>query len=151
MRAKILVVDDEPPIRRLLRTSLTAEGFEVFEADRAHRSFGLSPARAHEVVASLSLLVVGGFAVAMIAAVTRSTGRTSWTPRARARSAVRGPWKFIPNSFALAKTWSVPLIATVPVPADMMAANAPLMLPVKVSLALVVAKVAALVKVMAEL
>src|SRR5260221_514860 len=29
----ILVVDDEPPIRRLLRTSLTAQGYRIIEAD----------------------------------------------------------------------------------------------------------------------
>jgi two-component system KDP operon response regulator KdpE len=31
-RASILIVDDEPPIRRLLRTSLTAQGYDVLEA-----------------------------------------------------------------------------------------------------------------------
>jgi len=31
-RATILVVDDEPPIRRLLRTSLDAQGYDVIEA-----------------------------------------------------------------------------------------------------------------------
>lgn len=34
-KTQILVVDDEPPIRRLLRTSLTAEGFAVLEAASA--------------------------------------------------------------------------------------------------------------------
>ena len=29
---RILVVDDEPPIRRYLRTALTAQGFSVYEA-----------------------------------------------------------------------------------------------------------------------
>ena len=29
---RVLVVDDEPPIRRLLRTSLSANGYEVEEA-----------------------------------------------------------------------------------------------------------------------
>ena len=33
MTAVILIVDDEPAIRRLLRTSLTAEGFRTMEAD----------------------------------------------------------------------------------------------------------------------
>jgi two-component system, OmpR family, KDP operon response regulator KdpE len=32
----LLVVDDEPPIRRLLRTSLNAQGFRVLEADTGH-------------------------------------------------------------------------------------------------------------------
>ena len=32
---KVLVVDDEPAIRRFLRTSLTAQGYEVVEADTA--------------------------------------------------------------------------------------------------------------------
>ncbi len=31
----ILVVDDEPPIRRLLRSSFTAQGFRILEADTA--------------------------------------------------------------------------------------------------------------------
>jgi two-component system KDP operon response regulator KdpE len=30
---RVLVVDDEPPIRRFLRTSLSAQGYQVFEAD----------------------------------------------------------------------------------------------------------------------
>ncbi|MGO7778492.1 response regulator, partial [Rhizobium johnstonii] len=32
---KILVVDDEPPIRKLLRVGLTAQGYEVQEAPNA--------------------------------------------------------------------------------------------------------------------
>ena len=31
----VLVVDDEPPIRRFLRTSLTASGYRIVEADDA--------------------------------------------------------------------------------------------------------------------
>src|SRR5690349_967797 len=31
-RATVLIVDDEPPIRRLLRTSLSAQGYDVLEA-----------------------------------------------------------------------------------------------------------------------
>jgi two-component system, OmpR family, KDP operon response regulator KdpE len=34
----ILVVDDEPQLRRLLRATLTAEGFRVIEADTARRA-----------------------------------------------------------------------------------------------------------------
>ena len=42
----VLVVDDEPQLRRLLRTTLTAEGFRVIEADTAKR--GLIEAASHK-------------------------------------------------------------------------------------------------------
>ena len=42
--AKILIVDDEPPIRRFLRTSLTAQGYEIVEAENAQDA--LRPTRA---------------------------------------------------------------------------------------------------------
>lgn len=35
---RILVVDDEPPIRRLLRTSLSSQGFQVTEAATGHNA-----------------------------------------------------------------------------------------------------------------
>jgi len=40
-KTRLLVVDDEPPIRRLLRTSLGAEGFEVLEAENAEKALSL--------------------------------------------------------------------------------------------------------------
>jgi two-component system KDP operon response regulator KdpE len=40
-KTRVLVIDDEPPIRRLLRTSLTAEGFEVLEAENAGKALAL--------------------------------------------------------------------------------------------------------------
>jgi two-component system, OmpR family, KDP operon response regulator KdpE len=61
----VLVVDDEPQLRRLLRTCLTAEGFRVIEAETAKRALieaanhkpdlvildlGLPDADGHEVV-----------------------------------------------------------------------------------------------------
>jgi two-component system KDP operon response regulator KdpE len=49
-RTPLLVVDDEPPIRRLLRTSLGAEGFEVIEADNAANALAAIEARKPEVV-----------------------------------------------------------------------------------------------------
>jgi two-component system KDP operon response regulator KdpE len=49
-RTPLLVVDDEPPIRRLLRTSLGAEGFEVIEADNAEKALATIEARKPEVV-----------------------------------------------------------------------------------------------------
>ncbi len=36
--ARILVVDDETPIRRLLRTALAAEGYDVIEAEDGNRA-----------------------------------------------------------------------------------------------------------------
>ncbi|MGA9549550.1 MAG: response regulator, partial [Rhodomicrobium sp.] len=49
-RTPLLVVDDEPPIRRLLRTSLGAEGFEVIEADNAEKALTAIEARKPEIV-----------------------------------------------------------------------------------------------------
>jgi two-component system KDP operon response regulator KdpE len=37
-KPRILVVDDEPPIRRLLRTSLTSQGFTVLEASTGEQA-----------------------------------------------------------------------------------------------------------------
>jgi two-component system KDP operon response regulator KdpE len=42
----VLVIDDEPQLRRLLRTTLVAEGFRVIEADTARR--GLIEAASHK-------------------------------------------------------------------------------------------------------
>jgi two-component system KDP operon response regulator KdpE len=36
----VLVVDDEPPIRRFLRTSLSAQGYRVTEAERGSEALG---------------------------------------------------------------------------------------------------------------
>ena len=49
-RTPLLVVDDEPPIRRLLRTSLGAESFEVLEADTAEKAFATIEAKKPEIV-----------------------------------------------------------------------------------------------------
>jgi PleD family two-component response regulator len=38
---KILVVDDEPPIRKLLRVGLTAEGYAMVEAGNAEQAIAL--------------------------------------------------------------------------------------------------------------
>lgn len=35
---RVLVVDDEPPIRRFLRTSLTAHGYDIIEADNGAKA-----------------------------------------------------------------------------------------------------------------
>jgi two-component system KDP operon response regulator KdpE len=49
-KTPILVVDDEPPIRRLLRTSLTTQGFTVLEADTAERALSTLATEKPEVV-----------------------------------------------------------------------------------------------------
>jgi len=49
-KTRLLVVDDEPPIRRLLRTSLGAEGFEVLEAENAEKALSLIGSAKPEVV-----------------------------------------------------------------------------------------------------
>ncbi len=40
-KTRVLVIDDEPPIRRLLRTSLGAEGFEVLEAETGEEALAM--------------------------------------------------------------------------------------------------------------
>jgi two-component system KDP operon response regulator KdpE len=40
-KTRVLVIDDEPPIRRLLRTSLAAEGFDVIEAENGEAALAL--------------------------------------------------------------------------------------------------------------
>jgi len=61
---RVLVVDDEPPIRRFLRTSLSAQGHVVIEAEDA--SSALSRLKQHEadvVVLDLGLPGMDGFEV----------------------------------------------------------------------------------------
>jgi two-component system KDP operon response regulator KdpE len=61
---KVLVVDDEPPIRRFLRTSLTAQGYEVVEADTAKEALGqLARNRVDVLVLDLGLPDMDGIEV----------------------------------------------------------------------------------------
>ena len=48
--SNILVVDDEPPLRRVLHTSLTARGFSVEEAGSAEQALAVIPQRAFDLV-----------------------------------------------------------------------------------------------------
>ncbi len=60
----VLIVDDEPQLRRLLRTTLVAEGFRVFEAENARR--GLIEAASHKpdlVILDLGLPDADGHSV----------------------------------------------------------------------------------------
>ncbi len=49
-RIPLLVVDDEPPMRRLLRTSLSAQGYRVLEAATGHQALDLLARETLEVV-----------------------------------------------------------------------------------------------------
>jgi len=46
----VLVVDDEPPLRKVLQTSLTARGFTVEEAGSAERAIDMVPQRAFDLI-----------------------------------------------------------------------------------------------------
>jgi two-component system KDP operon response regulator KdpE len=62
--AKILVVDDEPPIRRLLRTSLASQGFLVSEAATGHGALAeIEQAEPDLVILDLGLPDMQGQAV----------------------------------------------------------------------------------------
>jgi two-component system, OmpR family, KDP operon response regulator KdpE len=61
---RILVVDDEPPIRRLLRTSLSAQGYQVIEAEDGPSALGQLRRNAVDVVIlDLGLPGMDGFEV----------------------------------------------------------------------------------------
>ena len=49
-KTTVLVVDDEPPLRKVLRTSLTARGFTVEEAGSAERAIDLVGRRPFDLV-----------------------------------------------------------------------------------------------------
>ncbi len=61
---RVLIVDDEPPIRRFLRTSLTAEGYQVLEASDGSEAVSLVKRNAVDVlVLDLGLPGMSGFDV----------------------------------------------------------------------------------------
>ena len=63
-RATILVVDDEPPIRRLLRTSLTAQGYDVVEASGGQEAIDAAEREKPDlVILDLGLPDLGGIEV----------------------------------------------------------------------------------------
>lgn len=63
-KLRILVVDDEPPIRRLLRTSLSAHGYDVIEAEDGQQALDLIRRNAVAlVVLDLGLPGMDGFEV----------------------------------------------------------------------------------------
>ena len=61
---RILVVDDEPPIRRFLRTSLAAHGYDVIEAEDGQKALDLMRRNAVAlIVLDLGLPGIDGFDV----------------------------------------------------------------------------------------
>jgi two-component system KDP operon response regulator KdpE len=59
-RLKILVVDDEPPIRKLLRLGLTAQGYDVLEAQNGKTSLELLAKNPDLVILDLGLPDIQG-------------------------------------------------------------------------------------------
>lgn len=59
-RLKILVIDDEPPIRKLLRMGLSTQGYEVFEAPSGKAGLELLGQRPDLIILDLGLPDVQG-------------------------------------------------------------------------------------------
>jgi two-component system, OmpR family, KDP operon response regulator KdpE len=59
-RLKILVVDDEPPIRKLLRMGLTTQGYEVMEASNGKMSLELLKREPDLIILDLGLPDIQG-------------------------------------------------------------------------------------------
>ena len=88
---RILVVDDEPPIRKLLRMGLTAQGYEVIDAPNGKAALELLARKPHLVILDLGLPDVDGLDLlrqlrqreeALPAAATRRarSQRSIWAP-----------------------------------------------------------------------
>ncbi len=60
---KVLVIDDEPPIRRLLRTGFATEGYETLEAEDGRSGLAMLARRPDLVVLDLGLPDVDGLAL----------------------------------------------------------------------------------------
>ena len=58
---RVLIVDDEPPIRKLLRMGLTAQGYQVLEAPNGKAALELVAQRPDLVILDLGLSDVQGF------------------------------------------------------------------------------------------
>ena len=57
---RILVVDDEPPIRKLLRMGLTAHGYEVIDATNGRMALEMLARKPHLVILDLGLPDIDG-------------------------------------------------------------------------------------------
>jgi two-component system, OmpR family, KDP operon response regulator KdpE len=62
--SRVLIVDDEPPIRRFLRTSLTAQGYQIIDAETGAAALNmLASHRVDMVVLDLGLPDMDGLQV----------------------------------------------------------------------------------------
>ena len=50
MRPRLVIIEDDPPLRRYLRTTLAAAGYDVFEAENAQRGLGEAAARRPDAI-----------------------------------------------------------------------------------------------------
>ena len=63
LRAHILIVDDEPPIRRLLRTGLSTQGFEISDAANGAAALAALSRKHDLVILDLGLPDINGLDV----------------------------------------------------------------------------------------
>ena len=90
LRARILVVEDEPDIRRFVRMALASEGHEVFEAPTQQRGLIEAGSRRPELVI-VDLGLPDGDGIGLIrelrtwSAACRSIWRGAWSSAMRSR------------------------------------------------------------------
>ncbi len=57
---KVLVIDDEPPIRKLLRMGLSTQGYQIFEASNGRNALGLLDEKPDLIILDLGLPDIDG-------------------------------------------------------------------------------------------
>ena len=76
---KVLVIDDEPPIRKLLRMGLSTQGYDILEAATGKASLQLLAQKPDLVILDLGLPDIGGLELLrMIRARDESTASDSF-------------------------------------------------------------------------
>ena len=88
---KILVVDDEPPIRKLLRMGLAAHGYEVLEAINGKSALELLDKKPDLVILDLGLPDIEGLELLRRIRHTQESlpARRALEPRRRGRQGCR--------------------------------------------------------------
>jgi len=92
---KVLIVDDEPPIRKLLRMGLGSQGYEMLDAPNGKTALALLDSKPDLVILDLGLPDIGGLDLltmrrtrSTMRSPDRNAGRSPCTA-SRWRSAVR--------------------------------------------------------------